>query len=355
MTGIRYKYFSPDEQALIRREGLAAEQQGCWTQAMHELAVGRDLFRQMVPIEYGGQQVTLLQGMEIVEEAASLDGSFGWTLSLGMGAGIFSAHLNSELATQVYSTPEAYIGGSGFPGGVASSTQAGFELSGRWKYISGSDIATGYTAAFRLPDSDGEEHIRAVFLTPDQVEIERTWTSYGLVATASHDLVIDSLAVHNDRVFDILPGKARIAAPLYAYPFMSLATAHLAACVSGMALGFTQAAEEVLQERPVPEKEKVGAISWVRRQVERYRQSRVNFFGAVEQTWQQVEQLGEARESDLRAMETLAAGTVKEGISVAQDIYPLLGMAVLPMASRVNRAWRDLLTGSQHSLFRQAR
>ena len=33
------------------------------------------------------RQVLLTTAMAIVEEAAELDGSFGWTLSLGIGAG----------------------------------------------------------------------------------------------------------------------------------------------------------------------------------------------------------------------------------------------------------------------------
>src|SRR5690554_3880129 len=84
-------FLSEKEQQLVRSEAPECEQTGTWTDALLELARDKKLFHLAVPEKLGGRQLSVAELMNVFESASHIDGSFGWTITLGAGAGVFAA------------------------------------------------------------------------------------------------------------------------------------------------------------------------------------------------------------------------------------------------------------------------
>ncbi|HKK44721.1 MAG TPA: hypothetical protein VJ964_04330, partial [Balneolaceae bacterium] len=245
-------YFSDDEIALVKQEAPRAEQLGQWTDSLITLSKNKRLFHLFVPKVYGGFERSLPQALPWLEAASYLDGSFGWTLTLGAGAVIFAAFMKPDFATKVFADDTVFIAGSGFPGGKAEPISEGYRINGHWKYNSGFDHATLITVSCYvtekgfMPSDHSQPEIKAFAFYPDEVQKADKWESYGLKATGSHNIKVSDVVVPKDRSFEIAPGKSQVDGLLYGYPFEPFAQSTLGISLIGIEGHFLDKAREVL-------------------------------------------------------------------------------------------------------------
>jgi alkylation response protein AidB-like acyl-CoA dehydrogenase len=310
-------------------------------------------FTLLTPAQYGGLEWTLPDVVQLEEAVAWADGSLAWVLTLCTGAGWFGGFLQPGLASRLFALPHVCLAGSGAATGEAAITSGGYLVNGSWLHASGAPHATAFTAncvltrnGQPLHDDQGKPVIRPFVFLKEEVRVQPTWQSFGLVATASHAFTVNNLAVPEERCFLIEAASAYSNGPLYQYPFLQLAELTLAANISGMCLHFLDEAALLLQR-----KEKATAAMPV---LEKARHTietrRAVFYEALQLSWQQLVQNKHIAYTTLQAVSTAARALAKEARSSVDELYPYCGLAAAATGSMINQVWRDIHTASQHSL-----
>jgi 3-hydroxy-9,10-secoandrosta-1,3,5(10)-triene-9,17-dione monooxygenase len=110
------------------------------------------------------------------------------------------------------------------PVGVAKPVDGGFNLSGQWKYASGSEHCDWALLGGTV---EGDPNDRRIFLVPkSDYRVVDTWYVPGLKATASNDIVVEDIFVPVHRTLKqadnfrcVGPGQAVNTSALYRLPF----------------------------------------------------------------------------------------------------------------------------------------
>jgi alkylation response protein AidB-like acyl-CoA dehydrogenase len=191
-------------------------------------------YRMLVPRALGGMQVDPLTLYHVVEAVAREDGSTGWCLFINGCAPISAAFLGAEAAAALYGPDRHTImAGTTFPRGRAIPCPGGYRVSSRafcHVYDDG--------AAAPRPTSTGEPAIVVVHLPRAQIQILDTWDVSGLVATGSHDVLVEDVFVSDAFVWQLRPQMPRgphFSDALYRFPFLGLFSWPMAAVALGIA------------------------------------------------------------------------------------------------------------------------
>lgn len=275
-------------------------------------------FRMLLP----PAPLSLPELVRLEESIAWADGSVGWMVTLCSGAGWFAGFFPAGAYADIFSDPRLCMAGSGAATGEAVAVPGGYRVSGRWQYASGALHATAFTANCVIVDR-GERVVRPFLFRPEEVVVDRTWDTIGLIATGSHSFEVREVVVGEDRCFVIDAAAAKAASPIYRYPFLQLAEATLAANLSGMAVHFLDCCEE----REV-----------LKMAVGRLNLKRAQFYRALDNSQEYALVSRTSRE---------LAATARE---VVDQLYPYGGLGAARPQSEINRVWRDLHTASQHNL-----
>lgn len=338
--------------ALVQSEAMAMEQKGDISPKVLEAIYEQGLFKLLVPVELGGHMLPLPEALRIFERAARIDGSFGWLVTIGAGGGYFAASMKPEVCREMFSPREAVIAGSGYPAGEARRMKGGFQVRGRWKYISGATYATLFTVNCVIRDGkDGDERIRSFILMPEQVKVYRDWNAFGLKATGSHSIAVEDAFVPEDRTFDIDEPYPVYKDPLFRYPFLPFAVTSFAAVALGIARHFLEEGRVLIEtHRGVWASQRVETgLEVVIRMEDRLERIAADFYRVVDGTWELHcrRTLSEEEEESINRKSRQAA---QAALYIAQTVFPHLGMAGIMEDSPANRAWRDLVTVCRHIL-----
>ncbi len=163
------------------------------------------LLRVVVPAEYGGYGLEPADFLRFCEALARHHPSTAWAvMTCNEEAGIASAYLDPGTVIDLFRDhPSTVIAGSGVPKGTVRRCDQGWELTGRWDFVSGSTMADRFVLAAVVVDQAGER-VRpgqTCFALVDaaDVRIEDTWHTAGLRGTASNDVVVEGLVVAEER------------------------------------------------------------------------------------------------------------------------------------------------------------
>ncbi|WP_373231883.1 acyl-CoA dehydrogenase [Cohnella sp.] len=313
------------------------------------------LFKLFVPKDLEGLMLPLPEALRVFERAAWIDGSFGWLVTIGSGGGFFSATLPPEVSPLLFGHAKAVVAGSGHPNGIARRVEGGYEVSGQWKYCSGSTYASLFTANGRIEGEPGTEpEIRSFAFLPEQVTVIPDWNSFGLKATESHSISVKKAFVPTERTFNIM-SVPHYDDPIFRYPFLPFAQTSFTAVCLGICRHFLEEArsfaalrqEEWTQTRPL----RIAALLHILEEQEAYFEAAASrFYETVERTWADFVSSGQLPEQDEREVGRCSQEAASVSLSCAHAIFPQLGMAALMEDSLINRIWRDLHTVTQHSV-----
>ena len=145
-------------------------------------------FRMAVPHSHGGDGASLPEYMRLVRDMSRVDGSVGWTIMIGSSAPVILGHLPPDTFDAVYASgPDVALAGSFNPTGVATPTDGGYRVSGRWAFASGCQHADWF-AVHCMVDDGRLPPLRMMVVPPGDVDILDTWWVSGLCGTGSHDV-----------------------------------------------------------------------------------------------------------------------------------------------------------------------
>lgn len=335
---------------IIKQNAEASEQAGRLQEEVLGALFEQRVFRLFIPDKYHGEPTDLPTALNVFESIASADGATGWLAMIGAGGGLFSGFLEEQAAYEIFSPERALIAGSGMPSGEAIPLKNGFEMSGRWRYASGSDYASWFTANCKVGGDDDE--ILSIAVPADDVTVHRTWDVFGMKATGSHDFSIDSTCVAKTHTFS-LANKPLLEDPIFFCPLETLASVTFAS----VAIGITQhAVEEFIsfakQKKIFGSTESLMDKAEIQQQCEQAQQLldeiRNRLYQRAEQVWQAAEKrqlpLDELREKITVEVIEMVQSCVKR----VDALKVHSGMMAVFTTSPFGRAWRDLHTLSQH-------
>ena len=349
--------------ALVRGAAAEAERRSALTPEVVQAIVERGWFKAWVPREFGGLELDLEAGLRLFEAAGWVDGSFGWSVMIGAGGGVFAGLMRETTAHAVFDPKEAVIAGSGNPRGTAERVPGGFRVSGRWQWASGAPWATTFTAncvvtegGEPVPGANGGPLIRAMAFEPAQVRIHETWDAHGMRGTASHDMEVVDAFVPEERMFSVFEGEPWHPATVFRVPFVEFAEATTASVLPGVALRLFDLVAASLRERteyggPRLMAERDDVRSRMAEALVTVEAGRTLLFDAARQTWAEAER-GRLAPSTLARLSLAANFAAAASLRAGGIVAPLGGMALNQRADEAGRAWRDLQTAGQHGAIR---
>ena len=325
------------------------------------------VFRMFVPRSYGGLELDLPAGLEILVELARIDSSVGWNAMTSSNGSLFSLFLPQQTYEHIYQNgPDVIFAGATQPVGIAEEAGAGERLvNGRWPFASGCQYAD-WIAGFCVSDSDGKPllseagrpQIQAAWLPAHEWQIEDTWHAAGLRGTGSHHVVLKNKLVPVSNFSDLERGAPFLSGPLYAALPQVLALLHAA-----IALGAAEAVVANLidlastgrrqVQSPVPMRDSEIFQFELGRAVADLRAARALFQAQSASHWDHAVAGTRMGAALLAESSQAAVWTTTTCVRVADVCFALAGGSAVYENSPLQRRLRDLHVVGQHARLQQ--
>ncbi len=345
---------------LLRASAADADRLARLPREVSSALVQHELFRLWIPKGAAGLELSLPEALQVYEAASRIDGSVGWAVMIGTGGGLFAAYLGAAAAQAIYSAPNAVIAGSGAPDGSAERVAGGYRATGHWRYASGADYATTFTANCRVVEhgspvlgADGAALIRAMAFDASEVKIVPAWDTSGMRGTGSDDFEVHEVFVPEERSFSVFTDSPRETGPLYRLPFGVLTELP----VTAVALGIARHALEAFETLARRKKSHGSARTMAH---DPFIQAR---FAEGWATWQLVKAgvdataarawqvalapppLSAHELAEITASCVLAVSRLRSAVG---ELMAVSGMTGIQLGEEIARAWRDLQTVAAH-------
>jgi alkylation response protein AidB-like acyl-CoA dehydrogenase len=316
------------------------------------------------PVEAGGAEPSFAEMIGTWQRMAYLDGSFGW---------IGIANLPSAAAAAAYLPERGFaetfgaggrvtMGGQFAPNGSGARVEGGYRLSGSWNFGSGTGHSAFVCAGF-LPvegdqfvfDAKGDICLMVAVLPRDEVTFTDGWHVQGLKGTGSYDYNTVDLFVPEHRTYELFTRQPRRgSSAAFRMGLMGITAAGHAAWALGvaesmlddvrsLALVKTRMGDmESLANRPTFQRGYAHHLAM-------WRAARLlvlDTFTSTEATVAAGGELTPQARADMRMAATYATEACRE---IAQWCHLAAGTTAIREGSRLERAFRDLYTGTQHA------
>nr|WP_260758119.1 acyl-CoA dehydrogenase family protein [Mycobacterium sp. SMC-8] len=317
------------------------------------------------PVPAGGVEPTFAEMIETWIEMAWQDGSFGWVGIANLPSSFAAAaYLPDGGFAEVFTANDNRVtmGGQFFPNGQGIAVDGGYRLTGSWSFGSGTGHAE-YVAAGFLPMVDGEMQwlaegvpdMRVAVVPRADVLFKDGWHVQGLKGTGSYDYAIEDVFVPHDRTFALFTREPkRGSSPATRMGMMPVTAAGHAAWALGVAKSMLDDVTELaatkfrmsdmaaLASRPTFQKALAHHVA-------AWRAARLlvlDAFGSAESAVAAGGELTPALRADMRVAAVFATDTSR---ACAEWAHLAAGTSSIREGSRLERAFRDLYTGTQHA------
>jgi alkylation response protein AidB-like acyl-CoA dehydrogenase len=173
--------------------------------ALHEAR----LFRCLLPLTFGGEEVRPADYVEMVETIAAADASTAWCIGQGSGCSMAAAYLKPHIAREIWGRPRAVLAWGMRPGIPAKVVDGGYRVTGQWHFASGSRHAQWLGAHCTVEERDGSLRLgreghpieRTLLFPKSAATIIDDWQVVGLRGTGSDSYAVTELFVPDDFTF----------------------------------------------------------------------------------------------------------------------------------------------------------
>jgi alkylation response protein AidB-like acyl-CoA dehydrogenase len=293
------------------------------------------------------------------------DGSFGW---------IGIANLPSTFAAATYLPDEGFaemftrndnhitIGGQYFPNGQGTAVDGGYRLSGAWNFGSGTGHSAYIGAGFFPMDngemrwvSEGIPDMRVAFLPREEVTFTDGWHVQGLKGTGSYDYNVADVFVPDYRTIPLfIREPVRGSSAANRMGLMPVTAAGHASFALGVAKSMLDDVEELAATK-VRMSDMATLASrqtfqkGLAHHVAAWRAARLlvlDAFTAAEAAVESGNDLTPRLRADMRLAAVYATDTAR---AAAEWAHLAAGTTAIREGSRLERAFRDIYTGTQHA------
>jgi len=312
----------------------------------------------------GGCEPTFAEMIETWIELAWQDGSLGWIGIANLpSAATSAAYLPDEGFQEVFTNHEnkTTIGGQFFPNGMGETVENGYRLTGAWNFGSGT-AHSQYVAAGFIPTVDGEmvagddgiPPLLVAIIPRSEIDFTDGWHVQGLKGTGSYDYGVTDVFVPEFRTFPLFTREPlRGSSAAFQMGLIPITAAGHAA----WALGVAKSTLDDVTELAVTKVRMGDEASLAHRgtfqrnlshHLAMWRAARlliVSTFSDVEDAVLRGEELTPTMRADLRVAATYATESSRE---IVQWAHLAAGTSAIREGSRLERAFRDMYTGTQH-------
>lgn len=301
----------------------------------------------------GGMELRPSIFARVTEAIAQADGSTGWVVCQSNGCATTSAYLDPAVAQEIFGRPDGIVawGPLGSPY-EATPVEGGYRITGRWRFMSGSQNATWLGAHLRVA---GSGEIKTFLYPKSSATFHDIWHTLGLRGTASNEYSVDDLfvpharAVHRDD-----PRDRRSDSPLYRFTSNQLYSIGFGGVALGIARGTMDAFLALPREktsrgagRPMAENNVVQ--SHVAQCEAKWRSARYFLHAAADEALETIEQRGEM-ELDQRTRVRLASTwAIQSSREIVNTLFHDCGSMAVFEDSPFERRLRDIDTVAQQA------
>jgi alkylation response protein AidB-like acyl-CoA dehydrogenase len=355
---------------IVTAESAACEQARTLTPHVVDAMWEAGLFRHMNPAEAGGDEPGFRDMILTWIAMSVLDGSFGWTgLANFSATAATAAYLPDPGFEEVFGRAHerVTVGGQYAPNGQGVIADGGVRLSGSWNFGSGTGhsafVAAGFLAKSEagelLWDAPGVPDLRVAIVPRAEITFTDGWFVQGLKGTGSYDYHVRDLFVPAHRTYRLFatePHRGR--APTFRMGLMPITAAGHAAWVLGVAKSMLDDVEALAAS-----KVRMGDLATLAHRsqfqhglahhVAMWRAARLLVLDAFEDAERVVAAggaLAPRARADLRVAAVYATHAARE---VGEWAHLAAGTTAIREGSRIERAFRDLYTGTQHAFINE--
>lgn len=307
-----------------------------------------------VPREVRGNELPLLDVIDVWAELARADGSIGWVaFAMDSAAAYFGAYLPDDGVAEVFADGVPRLAGQFAPNGTAVADGDGWVVDGSYQFGSGLTIAElAGCGFFATPADGGDAGYRFGVLPVDQAQLRGGWDVLGLQATQSVDYTLAGVRIPDRHTFDFFAPVCHRGSAMHRLGVLPLTAVGHAA----WALGVTRRLLDELQV--AAGRTRMGAASsiaasdhgliTIARLESRYAAGRAWVREVSEQAEAECEASGDFLSPATSNLVRQACVHVNQtGVDIAEEAYRLAGTVALRDGA-FQRAFRDLHAGGQH-------
>ena len=354
--------------AVVTAEADASEVNRTLTDPVVEQMWETGLMRLFNPAAAGGAEPTFVEMIDTWERMAELDGSFGWIGIANLpSAAAVAAYLPDEGFAETFGSAERVtMGGQFAPNGRGERVEGGYRITGSWNFGSGTGHSQFVCAGF-LPFNDGELEfddngdirLLAAVLPREEIVFTDGWHVQGLRGTGSFDYEVHDVFVPDHRIFGLFDRRPhRGGSAVFRMGLMAITAAGHAAWILGVARGMLAdvaalAMEKVrmgdlapLAQRPSFQRNYAHHLGMWRAADRLVRDT----FDEVERSVAAGHDVTPRQRADMRIAATYATEACRE---VAQWAHLAAGTSAIRNGNRLERAFRDVYTGTQHAFINE--
>ncbi|ORJ58916.1 acyl-CoA dehydrogenase family protein [Mycobacterium simiae] len=317
------------------------------------------------PVVAAGSEPSFTEMIETWIEIAWQDGSFGWVGIANLPSSFAAAaYLPDEGFAEVFTANDNRVtmGGQFFPNGQGIAVDGGYQLSGSWSFGSGIGHSE-YVAAGFLPLDNGEmrwvseglPEMHVAVLPREQVSFNDGWHVQGLKGTGSYDYSVTDVFVPRHRTFELFARRPhRGTSPATRMGLMPVTAAGHASWALGVSKSMLDDVQELaatkfrmsdmasLASRPTFQK----GLAHHRAAWRAAHLLVLDAFTTAEAAVAAGDELTPALRADMRVAAVYATDTAR---SCAQWAHLVAGTSSIREGTRLERAFRDMYTGTQHA------
>lgn len=350
---------------LVEAEAAACEELRTTTPAVVEAMWQSGLFQRFNPAEAGGAEPSFAEMIRTWIDMARLDGSFGWIGIANLPSTAVAASLLPDDGFDevfVANDHRVTMGGQFFPNGQGTAVDGGYRITGAWNFGSGTGHSP-YVAAGFLPMVDGDmvweregvPDMRVAIVPRSEVTFTDGWHVQGLRGTGSYDYELDDVFVPESRTFRLFAREPRRgSSPTFHMGIMGPTAAGHASWAIGVARSMIDDIRELAMTKTrMGEPSNLANKPSFQVGLTRHKTALdaaellvLRSFGDVEAALAAGEPLTDLMRASMRAAAVHATDVSRE---VATWAHLAAGTTAIREGSRLERAFRDLYTGTQHA------
>ena len=354
---------------LVRSEAAESERMRTLTAPIVDEMWASGLMSAFNPVAAGGVEPSFAQMIETWIEMAWQDGSFGWIGIANLPSSFAAAaYLADDGFAEVFTAHDNHVtmGGQFFPNGQGAVVDGGYRLSGAWSFGSGIGHSQYVAAGFFPMDngemrwiSEGVPDMQVAVVPRAEISFNDGWHVQGLKGTGSYDYSADDVFVPERRTFPLFVREPRRGtSPATRMGLMPVTAAGHASWALGVAKSMLDDVQELaatkfrmsdmasLASRPTFQKGLAHHVAG-------WRAARLlvlDAFTTAEAAVAAGDELTPALRADMRAAAVYATDVAR---GCAEWAHLVAGTSSIREGTRLERAFRDMYTGTQHAFIRE--
>ena len=299
----------------------------------------------------GGMELRPSIFAQVTEAIASADGSTGWVVCQSNGCSTTSAYLAPDVAQEIFGRPDGIVAW-GPPGSSYEATpvEGGYRITGKWRFMSGSQNATWLGAHLRVA---GTKETKTFLYPKSSAAFHDIWYTLGLRGTASNEYSVDNLFIPNERaIYRDEARDRRSGSPLYRFTSNQLYSIGF----GGVALGIARGTMDAFLALP-REKTRRGAgkamvennvvQSHVAQSEARWRSARYFLHAAADEALETIEEKGAIDPDQRNRLRLASTWAIQSSREIVNTLYHDCGSMAVFEENPFERRLRDIHTVAQ--------